>query len=331
MMQLQKKKKERFFIGIRGKLSICFILLLLIVMAFIDVAVYQIYQGDIEQKEIASMTDSGAILSDNIHNLLGNLEEDLMFDIQRSKLFGYLTDDWELSEPNTERKMHTLGTLLHFRGLECTDIFILDRNDSTFFCNYLKNGSTFADFENKEIYHRILETQEALFPAKGCTIWRSCEDSPDELYMIKSYIDPVSLDYYGIVCITISNADFKELLGEYNFDIALYDEQQSFLQFKICYALSARRSEQLSVRLNPDPAKSRRLVYGQLYFPCRCISRPGCPDAYAFSDGGAAWHCGHFYRLPDHKGLPVEHYRPYGKFQTHPQSGNISEDRTTLS
>lgn len=179
MMQLQKKKKERFFIGIRGKLSICFILLLLIVMAFVDVAVYQIYQGDIEQKEIASMTDSGAILSDNIHNLLGNLEEDLMFDIQRSKLFGYLTDDWELSEPNTERKMHTLGTLLHFRGLECTDIFILDRNDSTFFCNYLKNGSTFADFENKEIYHRILETQEALFPAKGCTIWRSCEDSPD--------------------------------------------------------------------------------------------------------------------------------------------------------
>lgn len=44
MMQLQKKKKERFFIGIRGKLSICFILLLLIVMAFINVAVYQIYQ-----------------------------------------------------------------------------------------------------------------------------------------------------------------------------------------------------------------------------------------------------------------------------------------------
>ncbi len=240
MMQLQKKKKERFFIGIRGKLSICFILLLLIVMAFIDVAVYQIYQGDIEQKEIASMTDSGAILSDNIHNLLGNLEEDLMYDIQRSRLFGYLTDDWELSAPNAERKMHTLGTLLHFRGLECTDIFILDRNDSTFFCNYLKNGSTFADFEKKEIYHRILETQEALFPAKGCTIWRSCEDSPDELYMIKSYIDPVSLDYYGIVCITISNADFKELLGEYNFDIALYDEQQSFL---FCSSKSATRSQ----------------------------------------------------------------------------------------
>ena len=52
---------------------------------------------------------------------------------------------------------------------------------------------------------------------------------------------------------------------------------------------------------------------------------------HMLSDGGAAWHCGHFYRLPDHKGLPVEHYRPYGKFQTHPQSGNTSEDRTTLS
>ena len=100
MIKLQKTKKERFFIGIRSKLSICFIL---IVMAFIDVAVYQIYQSDIEQKEIASMTDSGAILSDNIHNLLGSLEEDLMYEIQRSKLFGYLTDDWELSAPNMER------------------------------------------------------------------------------------------------------------------------------------------------------------------------------------------------------------------------------------
>lgn len=240
MIQLQKKKKERFFIGIRGKLSICFILLLLIVMAFINVAVYQIYQSDIEQKEIASMTDSGAILSDNIHNLAWKLEEDLMYEIQRSKLFGYLTDDWELSAPNMERKMRTLGTLMHFRGLECTDIFILDRNDNTFFCNYPKNGSSLSAFEKKEIYYRILETQEKLFPARGCTIWRGCEDSPGELYMIKSYIDPVTLDYSGIVCITISNADFKELLGQYNFDIALYDEQQNFL---FCSSKSATRSQ----------------------------------------------------------------------------------------
>ena len=94
--------------------------------------------------------------------------------------------------------------------------------------------------KKKEIYSRILETQEKLFPARGCTIWRGCEDSPDELYMIKSYIDPVTLNYYGIVCITISNADFKELLGEYNFDIALYDEQQNFL---FCSSKSATHSQ----------------------------------------------------------------------------------------
>ena len=52
MIKLQKTKKERFFIGIRSKLSICFILLLLIVMAFIDVAVYQIYQSDIELRKL---------------------------------------------------------------------------------------------------------------------------------------------------------------------------------------------------------------------------------------------------------------------------------------
>ena len=227
----QIKKKERPFVGIRGKLSICFILLLLIVMVFIDVAVYRIYQSDIEQKEIASMTDSGVILSDNIHNLLGSLEENFMNEIQRSDLFGYLTDNWELSAANMERKMRTLGTLMHFRGLECTNIFVLDRDDSTFFCDYQKNGVTFSDFQQKEIFQRILESQEKLFSARGCTIWRSCTDAPNELYMIKSYIDPVTLDYYGIVCLTIDDSNFQKLLGQYNFDIALYDEQQNFLFF----------------------------------------------------------------------------------------------------
>lgn len=236
----QIKKRGRFFIGIRGKLSTCFILLLLIVMAFIDVAVYQIYQSDIKEKEIASMTDSGEILSDNIHTLLGSLEEKCMNEIQRSNLFGYRTGDWDLSAPNMERKMRTLGTLMHFRGLECTDIFILDRDDNTFFCNYPKNGSTFAGFQQKEICRQILESQESLFPARGCTIWRSYSDTPDELYMIKSYIDPMTLDYYGIVCLTIDSSHFKELLGEYNFDIALYDENQNFL---FCSSKAASRSE----------------------------------------------------------------------------------------
>lgn len=234
------KKKERPFVGIRGKLSICFILLLLIVMEFIDVAVYRIYQSDIEQKEISSMTDSGAILSDNIHNLLGSLEEKFMNEIQRSDLFGYLTKNWELSAANMERKMRTLGTLMHFRGLECTNIFILDRSDDTFFCDYQKSGTSFSDFQQKEIYQRILTSQEKLFPARGCTIWRSCADAPDELYMIKSYIDPVTLDYYGIVCLTIKDSNFQTLLGQYNFDIALYDENQDFLFFS---SKAATRSE----------------------------------------------------------------------------------------
>lgn len=237
---MQIRKKERSFIGIRGKLSICFILLLLIVMEFIDVAVYRIYQSDIEQKEISSMTDSGAILSDNIHNLLGSLEEKFMNEIQRSDLFGYLTKNWELSAANMERKMRTLGTLMHFRGLECTNIFILDRSDDTFFCDYQKSGTSFSDFQQKEIYQRILTSQEKLFPARGCTIWRSCADAPDELYMIKSYIDPVTLDYYGIVCLTIKDSNFQTLLGQYNFDIALYDENQDFLFFS---SKAATRSE----------------------------------------------------------------------------------------
>ena len=154
-----------------------------------------------------------------------------MDEIQRSSVFDYLTGNESLSTASIERKMRSLGTLMHFRGLECTNIFILDREDSTFFCDYQKKGVTFSDFRQKEICQQILETQEKLFPAKGCTIWRGCTDAPDELYMIKSYIDPVTLEYCGIVCLTVADSSFQNLLGKYNFDIALYDEQQNFLFF----------------------------------------------------------------------------------------------------
>lgn len=217
--------EKRMFLGIRGKLSICFIILLLVVMAFLDVAVYHIYKSDIEQKETASMTDASEILSENIKNLLDGIEERLMNETQRSNLFGYQSGDWELSPTTMEKKMNTLGTLMHFRKLECENIFIFDCNDSAFFCNYQKNGTTFSSFQSREIYRYILEYQEDLFPAKGCTIWRSFEDEPDEIYIIKSYVNPVSLDYCGILCLTISHDHFRSLLGDHNFDTTIFDEK----------------------------------------------------------------------------------------------------------
>lgn len=222
-------KKKKHFIGIRTKLSACFIILLFVVMAFIDFAVYQIYKGDIEQKEMAAMEDASEILSENIKNLLDGIEEKLINEIKRSDLFEYLINGTECSVPNIERKLKGIGILMHFRGLECKNTLILDRNDTAFFCDYQKNGMTFEEHRKKTVYHQIVQEKNGMFPARGCTIWRSFDDCPDEVYIIKSYIDPGSLEYCGIICLTIDQEYFKSLLGEHNFEIAIYDERGQFL------------------------------------------------------------------------------------------------------
>lgn len=222
-------RKKRYFVGIRTKLIVSFILLLFIVMAFLDVAVYEIYKSDIEHKEMTSMEDASEILADNIKNLLGGLEEKFVNEVRQSDLFWYLTEDSELLVSDMERKLRGFGILLHFRGLECENVMVIDHNGSEFFCNYEKDGISADEFRQRAIYKRMQEEKENLFPARGYTIWRSCTDYPDEIYIIKSYVDSVSLKYCGIVCITIDREYFSSLLGEHYFDIDIYDEENSFL------------------------------------------------------------------------------------------------------
>ena len=58
-------------------------LMLFVMTAFIDLAVYQIYKQDIENTELTSMQDANEILSDNIRNLIVSIEENLMNEIGR--------------------------------------------------------------------------------------------------------------------------------------------------------------------------------------------------------------------------------------------------------
>lgn len=75
--------------GIRAKLSISIMLMLFVMTAFIDLAVYQIYKQDIENTELTSMQDANEILSDNIRNLIVSIEENLMNEIGRCDVFDY--------------------------------------------------------------------------------------------------------------------------------------------------------------------------------------------------------------------------------------------------
>lgn len=220
-------KKKKGFIGIRTKLSVCFILLLIAVMAFINVTVYQIYKSDIEQKEMASMEDASEIFAENIKNLLNGIEEKLVTEIKRSGLFEYMTEGSELPTSEMERKLRSFGILMHFRGLECKNILVMDQNGGEFFYDYQENGMTLSDFRQKSIYQILSLGHDTIFSVRGSTRWRRYEDEPEEMYIVKSYVDSFSLDYCGILCLTVEKKYFKELLGDHNFDTVIYDENGS--------------------------------------------------------------------------------------------------------
>lgn len=217
--------RKRHFWGIRAKLTVCFIGLMVIVTTLIDVAVFQIYRRDIEEKEMASMQAGSEILSDNIRNLISGIEQNLMSEINRSAVFAYLTGGYEPWAASVERKLKGLGTLMHFQGLECGNILVFDCNDHVFYCDYGWTGVGLSQFRQRTVYQEIVAKQERLFPARGCTLWRCYPDAPDEICIIKSYIDPVSLQDCGIVCLTIDREHLGTLLGEYNFDIRIEEEE----------------------------------------------------------------------------------------------------------
>ncbi len=218
------------FMGIRAKLNFSIILMLLLVTVFIDLVVYQIYKQDIEEKELSSMKDANEILSDNIENLITSIEDILMNEIGRCDVFGYQSSLSEAASASVERKMRGLATLMHFRGIDCKNIFILDKYTCRFLYDYQQtNGITLEDLRKKQIYLEISTKQEHLFQSRGSTVWRSFPDSPQEIYIIKSYVDPVDMNYKGIVCLTIEREVFQSLLGEHKFDSIIYDEHGSLL------------------------------------------------------------------------------------------------------
>lgn len=206
-------------------------LMLFVMTAFIDLVVYQIYRQDIENTELTSMQDANEILSDNIRNLIANVEENLMNEIGQCNVFDYQSALSDTASPSVVRKMKGLATLMRFRGVECKNVFILDKYTCRFFYDCQTDGSetTIDDFRKQQVYQEIAVGRETLFQSRGSTTWRSYPDRPDEIYIIKSYVDPIDMDYKGILCLTIEKDAFRALLGEHKFDSIIYDEHGGLL------------------------------------------------------------------------------------------------------
>ncbi len=175
------------------------------------------------------MQDAGRIFSENIKNILDGTEEKIMNEIRRSGVFEYLLKNTGASKAEKERKLRSLNTLLHFRGLDCKQVLLLDREGNQFFYDYQNREMTLSEFKQREVYREIAKKQTRLFPARGCTIWRCYEDAMDEIYIIKSYIDPNSLQYCGMICLVVDRENFAKLLGERSFEFTLYEEQGKLL------------------------------------------------------------------------------------------------------
>lgn len=223
------QKKRSSFLGIRAKLTISIIFLLLGVTVFIDFTVYEIYKRDIEEKQLSSMEDANEILAENIKNLISGIEENLMSEIGRCDVFDYQAALSEASAASVERKLKGLATLMHFRNMECNSVFVLDAYTCRFFYDCTGSKSGIKEFQERKVYEEITRNQEKLLPARGSTVWRHYQDTPDEIYVIKSYVDPSDMQYKGIICLAVEVDFFESLLGEHDFASIIYDEQGNLL------------------------------------------------------------------------------------------------------
>ena len=142
-------------------------------------------------------------------------------------------------------------------------IYILDQYTCSYYYD-TKEELLLDDFKEKSVYQEIRDNHKTMFPRQGSTLWRSFPDNPDEIYLIKHYINSETTDYKGIVCLTFDKDYFHTLLGEHDFSSIIYDEK-GYL-----------RSEQRDVRklfhqLSRAKEELALVVKGCLLYTSRCV------------------------------------------------------------
>lgn len=220
-MKLLRRKP---FLGIREKMILCCILSTIITIVFSDLVVYWIYQKDITEKEFFYMEDGNQILSDNIDNLISTIEEKLVTELEYCTVFSYQDDLSNLYVADVMRSLKRLVTLMKMRGTNVKSIYILDQYTCSYYYD-TKEELLLDDFKEKSVYQEIRDNHKTMFPRQGSTLWRSFPDNPDEIYLIKHYINSETTDYKGIVCLTFDKDYFHTLLGEHDFSSIIYDEK----------------------------------------------------------------------------------------------------------
>lgn len=219
---------KKMFWGIREKISLCYILATIMIMVLTNLVVYRVYQNDIVEKEFTYMEDENRILADNIGNSLSGVEEKLVSELEYCSVFSYQDDLGRMYVADVERGLKSLVTLMKMRGTSVKSIYVLDQ----YVCSYYYDAGEklgLEDFREKRIYQEIRENYRTMFPRQGSSLWRSFPEQPDEIYLIKHYIDSKSTDYKGIVCLTFDRNYLKALLGEHEFSSVIYDETGALL------------------------------------------------------------------------------------------------------
>lgn len=225
---MNKAKKSDFHMGIKGKMIYAFTLISIVIVFASDVAIFNLYSSDVIKTESAYIADGNSILSDNIANVVSTIEEKLVSETDYCTVFSYMDSLDEIYKADVERNLKSLATLMKMRGTDVESIYIFDKYHCSYF--YSENqDEDIATFRGKEVYDQIKKNYDSEFSKLGSSKWRSYEDNPEEIYLIKNYIDPDSTDYKGVICVTFTRNYFETLLGKHDFASVIYDENNNLL------------------------------------------------------------------------------------------------------
>jgi Predicted signal transduction protein with a C-terminal ATPase domain len=220
--------ERKNFLGIRVKMILCCIFTTIVTIILSDFAIYRIYQNDIVNKQFEYMKDANQILADNISNLINIIEEKLVSEVEYCSVFSYQDDLGPLYIADMERNLKSVATIMRMRGTDVKSIYVLDQYSCSYYYD-TDEKNHLGDFKKKEVYKQIREKQKKLFPRQASALWRCYEDEPDEIYLIKRYIDSESTDYKGIICLTFDKSYLQTLLGDHDFSSVIYDENGNLL------------------------------------------------------------------------------------------------------
>lgn len=204
-MSILLKKIFRF--KLRTKFFLSFLVIIFISTIMVNFFIYKIYESETINKSVSLSQNLVEQLSTNISYKTKDLENSILLKTQATDIFfnyDYSDNFFAFKRTNS---ISNLAISLFNSEVVVKDIFVQDVLKRNFY--YDNSNPNNMEYKDTDIYNYIENNYETIKNKWGEAIWVTFKNNSGVIYIVRTFIDPDTLELKGVIGIGIKDEYFK--------------------------------------------------------------------------------------------------------------------------